>query len=309
MAGARTLVLVGPTGVGKTQVALALVQHWPLEVVSADSRQVYRHLDIGTAKPTQEERQRLPHHGLDLVDPGERFSAGRFARQAPEWLADIRARGRMPAVVGGTGLYVRALADGLFSEPSLDPQRRRALAAWTGELEARELVRWAGRLDTAFAGGGRQRAGRAIEIALLTGRSISHWQSAAREHGVIDPFYVVLTLPRQVLHQRIRQRASHMVERGLLDEVGRMIAKGLADGVPGFDAVGIRETVSCLRGTLPRASLVDAMAQSTRQYAKRQETWFRHQLPRTALYLDAGRSPEQLAQEIVKAWGGVSAEC
>src|ERR671937_1225997 len=116
----RTPVLVGPTAVGKTAVALALLAHWPLEVVSADSRQVYRRLDIGTAKPTRKERARLPHHGIDLIDPGSRYSAGHFARDAVKWLADIRSRGKQPVVVGGTGLYVRALADGLFAEPSLD---------------------------------------------------------------------------------------------------------------------------------------------------------------------------------------------
>src|SRR5256885_2033384 len=126
LAVARVPVLVGPTAVGKTAVALALAAHWPLEVVSADSRQVYRRLDIGTAKPTRRERSRVPHHGLDLVDPGSRYSAGHFARDAEGWIVDIRARGRLPVVVGGTGLYVRALAEGLFHEPPLDLARRRA---------------------------------------------------------------------------------------------------------------------------------------------------------------------------------------
>src|SRR4051812_15359838 len=130
----RVPVLVGPTAVGKTAVALALAAHWPLEVISADSRQVYRRLDIGTAKPTRKERARTPHHGLDLVDPGSRYSAGHFARDAVTWLNDIRARGKQPMVVGGTGLYVRALAEGLFAEPVLDQSRRRSLDAWTARM-------------------------------------------------------------------------------------------------------------------------------------------------------------------------------
>jgi tRNA dimethylallyltransferase len=167
-------VVVGPTAVGKTAVGLALAAHWPLEIVSADSRQIYRRLDVGTAKPTRKERARVPHHGLDLIEPGARYSAGHFARDAEGWIADIRARGRLPVVVGGTGLYVRALAEGLFREPALDPARRRALDAWTARLEPLELLRWAGRLDPGFRGGGRQRAARAIEIALLSGHPLSY---------------------------------------------------------------------------------------------------------------------------------------
>ena len=127
MAGNSIPVIVGPTAIGKTAVALALATHLPIEIVSADSRQIYRRLDIGTAKPTRRERQRVPHHGLDLVDPGTRYSAGRYAREAGEWIDAIRERGKLPVVVGGTGLYIRALAEGLFVEPALDPERRRAL--------------------------------------------------------------------------------------------------------------------------------------------------------------------------------------
>src|SRR6185369_1813719 len=140
-------VIVGPTAVGKTAVALELASHWPLEVISADSRQIYRRLDIGTAKPTRRERLRVPHEGIDLIDPGERFSAGRFALGAEQWLAAIQLRGRMPVLVGGTGLYVRAVVEGLFLEPPMEPSRRRALAAWLPSLGIPELVRWAGRLD------------------------------------------------------------------------------------------------------------------------------------------------------------------
>ena len=136
MGGASVPVVVGPTAVGKTAVALALAAHLPVEVISADSRQVYRRLDIGTAKPTRRERARVPHHGLDLVEPGERYSAGRFARDAARWVAEIRNRGRLPLVVGGTGLYIRALAEGLFHEPPLEPARRRALRRVDGAARA-----------------------------------------------------------------------------------------------------------------------------------------------------------------------------
>ena len=302
MAAARVPVIVGATGIGKTAVAMALAAHWPLEVISADSRQVYRSLDIGTAKPTAKERARVPHHGVDLIEPGERYSAGRFARDAARWITDVRARGRMPVVVGGTGLYVRALADGLFSEPPMEPSRRRSLDAYTARLEPIDLVRWATRLDREFGGGGRQRAARAIEVALLTGHPLSHWQRAARAQGILEPWYVVLRAPRAILHQRILRRAEEMVRRGVIEETAAVLAGGHAAGSPGLDGVGIREAVEFLHGLRPRDSVAEAIATSTRQYAKRQETWFRHQLGGEPLTLDATRSPDKLAAEIAAAW-------
>ncbi|HEY8257897.1 MAG TPA: tRNA (adenosine(37)-N6)-dimethylallyltransferase MiaA [Gemmatimonadales bacterium] len=302
MADARVPVLLGPTAVGKTAVALALGAFWPLDVISADSRQVYRRLDIGTAKPTKKERAKVRHHGLDVVEPGVRYSAGHFARDATGWLAEVRAAGRMPVVVGGTGLYVRALAEGLFREPTLDPARRRRLDAWTARLEPLELVRWAGRLDADFRGGGRQRAARAIEVALLTGAPLSHWQRAARESGTIEPWYIVLTVPRAVLHARIARRAEEMIQRGLIEEVASVLADGHQAGTAGLDGIGIREAVEFLHGQRERGTVAEAIATSTRQYAKRQQTWFRHQLAGPVLTLDATRSPERLATEIAEAW-------
>src|SRR6058998_306903 len=198
-----TPVVVGPTGVGKTAVAVALASLTPITVLSADARQVYRGLDIGTAKPDRALRARVPHVGLDLVDPGERYSAGRFAREAAGWLAEIRGAARLPLVVGGTGFYVRALADGLFREPPLEPERRERLRGWTARLPAPDLARWAGRLDLRFQAGGRQRAARAVEVALLTGQALSWWQQEARETGVMRPWYIHLTLPRDALRSRI----------------------------------------------------------------------------------------------------------
>ena len=302
MAGARVPVLVGPTAVGKTAVAVALAAHWPLEVISADSRQVYRRLDIGTAKPTRKERARVAHHGVDLVEPGERYSAGHFARDAVKWLDEIRRRRNLPVVVGGTGLYVRALSEGLFAEPPLDPAKRRSLAAWTARLEPIELLRWASRLDPGFRGGGRQRAARAIEVALLSGRPLSYWQQAARARGALDPWYIVLTAPRPVLHQRIARRADEMIRRGLIEEVAAVLAEGHDPRAPGLDGIGIREAVEYLHGQRARESVAEAIAIGTRQYAKRQQTWFRHQLARTAVTLDATRAPEKLACEIAELW-------
>jgi tRNA dimethylallyltransferase len=296
-------VLVGPTAVGKTVVAVALAEHWPLEIISADSRQVYRRLDIGTAKPTRKERVRVPHHGLDLVEPGTRYSAGHFARDGVRWLNEIRGRDKLPVLVGGTGLYVRALAEGLFAEPPLDAAKRRSLDAWTARLEPIELIRWAARLDPGFRGGGRQRAARAIEVALLSGRPLSYWQQAARAQGSLDPWYIVLTVPRPVLHQRIMRRAEEMVRRGVIEEVAAVLAEGHGPQTPGLDGIGVREAVEYLHGLRARASVAEAIAVGTRQYAKRQQTWFRHQLAGNVVTVDATRPPEKLAAEIASLWG------
>jgi tRNA dimethylallyltransferase len=302
LVGDRVPVLLGPTAVGKTAVALALTAHWPLEVISADSRQIYRRLDIGTAKPTRKERTRTPHHGVDLVEPGTRYSAGHFARDAVGWLADIRQRGKLPILVGGTGLYVRALAEGLFAEPALDPAKRRSLDAWTARLEPIELLRWAARLDPGFRGGGRQRAARAIEVGLLSGQPLSYWQQAAQAQGSLDPWYIVLTVPRPVLHQRIARRADEMVRRGVIEEVAAVLAEGHPPTAPGLDGIGIREAVEYLQGARPRETVAEAITIGTRQYAKRQQTWFRHQLTGNVITLDATRSPEKLAAEIAGLW-------
>ncbi len=305
MGADRTLILLGPTGVGKTAVALALAGHWPVEVISADSRQVYRGLDIATAKPTPRERSRVPHHLLDLVRPGERYSAGRFAADAARAIAAVRQRGGVPVVVGGTGLYLRALTEGLFAEPPLDRPRREALRAVTAGMDHGTLVRWASRLDPEFPGGsGSQRAARAIEMAILTGRPLSWWQRTAATDAAIVGWSVRLTLPRAVLHRRIAARAAEMIRRGLVEEVAAALADGAPLRGPGMDGIGVREAVMVLQGELAREDLAEAITVATRQYAKRQETWFRHQGQHDGLVLDATRPPEQLAAAIVAAWNG-----
>ncbi|HEY7685095.1 MAG TPA: tRNA (adenosine(37)-N6)-dimethylallyltransferase MiaA [Gemmatimonadales bacterium] len=313
-----TPVLVGPTAVGKTAVAAALAERIPLTVISADARQVYRRLDIGTAKADPELRARVPHLGIDLVEPGERYSAGRFANEAAGWLTAVRVAGRLPLIVGGTGFYVRALADGLFHEPPLDADRRERLRTWAAGLDGGALARWALRLDARFTGGGRQRASRVLEVALLTGRSLSLWQQMARATGAMRPWYIVLTLPRELLRRRIAERVDAMLAAGLVNEVRAELTRGTAPDASGLDGVGYRETVAMLAGRLPEAELRDAIVRSTRAYAKRQETWFRNQLrvqpsavssrPDEVWTVDAARSPETIAADLLERWRAVSAD-
>jgi len=307
-------VIVGPTGVGKTAVAAALAVLEPITVISADARQVYRRLDIGTAKPAPEVLARVPHRGLDLIDPGERYSAGQFARDGARWLSEILREGRLPVVVGGTGFYIRALAEGLFREPPLEPGNRELLRQWIEGLPSADLARWAGRLDRRFVGGGRQRSARGVEVALLTGRALSWWQREARETGAMRPWYIHLTLPRDVLHRRIAERVDHMLASGLVAEVRALLASGVPAGAAGLDAVGYREVVTMLHGPLPEADVARAIVVATRRYAKRQETWFRHQLrggrgsgvgEEDIWTLDASAAPERLASLVRERWRSI----
>ena len=304
-------VLVGPTAVGKTAVAVAWAEREPVTVISADARQVYRELDIGTAKPDRELLDRVPTLGLDLIPAGERYSAGRFARDAAQWLDRIRAEGRQPIVVGGTGLYIRSLAEGLFHQPPLDAARRVRLRAWTDAVPAAQLAHWAARLDRRYAGGGRQRAARAVEVALLTGRGLTWWQEHARATGALRPWYIHLTLPRAALRRRIEARVDAMLAAGLVDEVRRVLAAGAPPSGPGLDGVGYREVVAMVEGRLSEGELREAILMATRRYAKRQETWFRHQLGRErgagsgsieVWTLDASAAPGVLADQIVARW-------
>lgn len=307
-----TPVIVGPTAVGKTAVVAAWAGLTPITVVSADARQAYRGLDVGTAKPGRAVLTAVPHVGLDVVAPGERYSAGRFARDAALWLGEIRAAGRQPVVVGGTGLYVRALAEGLFYEPPLEPGRRDRLRDWATRLPAARLAHWAARLDRRFAGGGGQRAARAVEVALLTGRALSWWQEHARASGAMRPWYIHLTLPRDALERRIAERVDAMLAgEALVQEVRRVVAGGVTADAPGLDGVGYREVVAMLAGRLPPTELRAAIVVATRRYAKRQETWFRNQLRRQSSVfsrqeavwtLDATAEPDILARQIHERW-------
>lgn len=302
------LVLTGPTGAGKTDLSLVVAERLDGEIISADSRQVYRSMEIGTAKVSSEERARVPHHGLDRVDPGERYSAGRFAREARRWIEEIRGRDRVPMVVGGTGFFIRALTDPLFREPPMDRDRRERLKQYLGTLPEDELTVWLEALDPASAerladGGGRQRVQRALEMALLTGRPLGWWhEHRAAEGEGIDGLFFVLSLPREELYQRINRRVDAMVEAGLVAEVAELLGRGYAPDDAGMTATGYPEIAGHLAGETSLEEAVDRIQRKTRGYARRQLTWFRNQLPEDAVWLDGTRSTDELADEVVERW-------
>ncbi len=303
----RFLALTGPTASGKTALSLSVAEHLGGEIISADSRQVYRHMDVGTAKATPAERTRVPHHGLDLVEPDERYSAGRFAREARAWMESIVSRGRIPFLVGGTGFFLKALLEPMFAEPELDEARHTALRDFLQRQPRARLERWVRHLDPERAPlaveGGPQRMGRTIEVALLSGRPLSAWHRAAPPEGeALQAVVVVLELPREEMDRRIDRRVLSMIDAGLVAEVEGLLSKGLGPDAPGMTAVGYREIVKHLGGQCTLDQAVEEIRSSTRRYARRQLTWFRNQLPPHTVRVDALLPLGEQIRTVVEVW-------
>ncbi len=278
----RAVALMGATGVGKSALALALAEHGGHAIISCDSMQVYRGLDIGTAKASREERERVVHYLVDCADIHEVYSAARWAGEAKEAIRAENAAGRVPIVCGGTGLYLKALLAGLADIPPEDPDVRRELAA---ELEAEGIRAMHAQLAQVDAGTASrlhatdtQRILRALAVFRSTGRPLSAWHAVASEHASVDCPVFVLELPRETLRRRLADRFQAMIDAGWLDEVRWLAAQGLADTHPAMRAVGYRQLLPVVRGETSLEEGIRAGITATRRYAKRQDTWFRGQV-------------------------------
>lgn len=276
------LAIVGATATGKSALGLALAEELGGEIVNADALQVYRGFDLGTAKSGPEERARVPHHLIDILDPWERYSAGEFARRAREAIDGIQARGRVPVVVGGSGLYLRALIQGISPIPPGDPEVRRRLRERLDEeglaALAAELARADPETAARLGAGDTQRVLRALEVAQVSGRPLSAW-IAEQPFGAqsIATIRFGLTVPRSILYDQIAGRVARMVEQGWVEEVARLLAQGLDPGLPAFQAIGYRQLVRHLQGDWTLEHAVGETVKATRRFAKRQETWFRRE--------------------------------
>ena len=274
------VVITGPTATGKTALALTLAQRYNAEIISADSRQVYRYLDIGTAKPTTQEQAQVAHHVIDVVNPDEHFDVVRFRALAHEAIAAITRRGKRVFVVGGTGLYIRALTRGLFVGPQSDPALRTRLSAQEKKQGPGFLHNWLRQVDAEAARrlhpNDRVRLIRALEVWLLSGKPMSAWQ---REHGFQErPFstlLVSLVMEREVLAQRIKQRCQQMIREGLVDEVRRVWDMGFGEQLPTLRTIGYAQIGNLLHGRYTLEEALTHMARETRRLAKRQMTWLR----------------------------------
>lgn len=277
----KVLVVAGATASGKSELAVALAEALGAEIVGADSRQIYRLMDVGTAKPTPQQRARAEHHLIDIVDPDDPYDVAAWRTDAMSALASIHARGRMAIVCGGTGLYLRSLERGLFAGPPADAVVRARLeaeeAASPGSLHARLREKDPASASRIHAND-VLRTVRALEVYESTGRPLSAWLG---EHGLSEKPFESLTLEtepdRDALRERIEQRSRAMVEAGIVEELAGLYARGYPPSTRAFDAIGYRQAAQCLAGELDRSSLVEAISLATAQYAKRQRTWLRGQ--------------------------------
>jgi tRNA dimethylallyltransferase len=278
----KVLILTGPTGSGKTRLGLELAERFRAEIVSMDSMALYRGMDLGTAKPTPEERRRVPHHLIDVLDPWESASVAWWLEQAARCCEDIRSRGRRVLFVGGTPLYLKALLRGLFAGPAADETLRARLLREAEESGPAALHARLARVDPVAAArlhpNDLRRLIRALEVWELTGRPISSWQTqwTRAEKATTAPSCLWLDVPRQELYVHINARVERMFAEGLVDEVRRLLDLPRPLSREARQALGYKEVLRYLEGRISLAETIELVKTRTRQYAKRQLTWFRH---------------------------------
>jgi tRNA dimethylallyltransferase len=275
----KVIVICGPTGIGKTSVGIELAEKFGGEIVSADSMQIYRYMDIGTAKPTVEEKRRIPHHMIDIVDPDEDYDAVQFSKQARAIITELDSRDRLPFVVGGTGFYIKALLHGIFQSEPIDPKIRNRLrkeaADYGNDVFYDRLMEVDPDTAARLHPNDSYRIIRALETIESTGKSISdHHQ----EHGFPDDPYTVLKICLQMdrpqLYDGIDKRVDLMIEAGLVDEAKKLLEMGYAADLKSMQSIGYRHVVEFLEEKIPWDECVRTLKRDTRRFAKRQFTWF-----------------------------------
>jgi tRNA dimethylallyltransferase len=301
-------VVLGATGTGKSSLALALAEELGGEIVGCDALQVYRHFDAATAKPTAAERSRVPHHLVDCVDPRRDFNMADFVRSAERIVADVAARGKIPIVAGGTGLYLRGLLRGIVDAPPRDAQLRRRLRAVADRRGAPSLHRWLGRLDPGSAArlapGDTQRLVRALELALSGEPTWSErlrregsWESGEERYPAVK---IGLEMDRDLLNRRLDARVEGFFEAGLVQEVERLLEEGVPRQANAFKAIGYREILAGLERGLDVPAVIEEVKKNTRRYAKRQRTWFRKEP--NVVWLDVSVGIARLVRSVKELW-------
>ena len=305
----KLIVIAGPTASGKTALSIAVAQRLGGEIVSADSMQIYRGMDIGTAKATAAEQAMVPHHMLDLLPPGENYSVSRYVEEASAVCEDIIGRGRVPVITGGTGLYIDALLAGrrFAGLSGEDSSLRKKLNEDYDRLGGEEMLRRLRETDPARAEkltpGDRRRIIRALEVFGITGETISVHDEQSREQApAFEALYTVLEFrDREKLYRRIEQRVDRMYQDGLLEEVQLLEKAGIPEESTCLQAIGYRQAMQILRGELDQEEAVRITKQATRRYAKRQLTWFRRHGDALRLCPDE-LSPEEMADRVCEAF-------
>jgi tRNA dimethylallyltransferase len=292
------ICLLGPTAAGKSALALDLAPQINAEIISADSMQVYRGMDIGTAKLSPAERRGIPHHLIDVRDPDQEWTVSDFVAEVEKLTKDISARGKAPLLVGGTGLYLWSLLEG-FSFPIAPADKD--LRSRMEKEPLSELYKRLESVDPASAKkihpNDRKRMIRALEVYELTGKAISELgRTRNTEHGTQNTVLIGLTLPREELYRRINERVDQMIEKGLIEEVEGLIAKGYARDLPSFQALGYKEVVRYLDGGWEKEEMITELKKRTRHFARRQMTWFRRF--RNVHWIEAGLPTEAILAKV-----------
>jgi len=296
-------IIVGPTAVGKTEISLALAERFDSGIVSADSRQVYQKMNIGTAKPELDAFQKVPHFLIDFLDPTQSYSAGLWGRDALSIITDLLADQKQPIVVGGSGFYIRALIQGFFEEPAYNREDLESLRTEYKAMRTGTLRRLLKKVDPISAKrimpNDRQRAIRALEIYEITGRPLSELQALQKsEHTLpFEPIFIGLEMPREELYARINRRTDQMILAGLVEEVETLVSEDYDPELNSLQTVGYREIFPYLQGRTGLYEAVRLIKRNTRRYAKRQTTWFRHN--EKVHWLDAEARIEKIVSEIL----------
>lgn len=304
--GRKILVITGPTASGKTGISLELASRFNAEILSADSRQVYERLDIGTAKPTVDQLLSVPHHLISHVPITSTYSAGTFFRESQDVIQDIQERGKVPLVVGGTGLYVRTLVEGIFDSPEVDPQLREDLQS---ELEHRGIEPLFARLQQLDPNAAsfvpmtnHPRVLRALEVCILTGQPYSRIRRERMKKPKHKVQVVGLRWNRDALYARINSRVEQMMEQGFLDEVQDLLDRGIDPSSNALRTVGYKEAIAHLGGEYGKERMIELMKQNTRRFAKRQYTWFRKERYIDWIDVSDSTSAAEVTETIIDRW-------
>jgi tRNA dimethylallyltransferase len=302
----RILVLVGPTASGKTDVSIHLAEKLNGEIISADSRQVYRYLDIGTAKPTPDQLRKIRHYFINERDPDQPFTAGEFGAGGRRIIDDILARGKTPIVVGGSGLYVRSLVDGLFEGPPSDPELRSILEEKAKRGSVHDLLDELRGVDPEAAARADatkpRRIIRALEVYYLTGKPISRLHREATPEIAFRPLLAGLAWERKVLYERIERRCETMLAQGLEQEVDSLNKRGYDRRLNALNTVGYAEMFAFLNGEISRDKMIGLFKQNSRRYAKRQLTWFRADTRIQWIEMAEDRRADRVAAELAESF-------
>ena len=275
----KVILIVGPTAVGKTEISLQLACSLGGEIVSADSRQVYRYMDIGTAKPAKHELGQIPHHFIDIRNPDEYYSAGEYGREARDCIENLLAKNKVPIVVGGSGFYIRALVDGLFAPRISDPQVKEKWRLRIRKEGAKSVFAHLQNVDPQTAArlhpNDTQRIVRALEVYEISGKPLSAFQQGGETPADFPTVFIGLTRKREILYKRINSRVDKMMEMGLIDEVVSLKQRGWGPELNALRTVGYKEVFDFLDDLISKDEMIRLIKQNSRRYAKRQLTWFR----------------------------------